>query len=134
MTVRNLPPGTTGDVLSGDAAYKRTRAFCFATFRFAHAPRFELIYLTTSLSPRRRRWLRIGVPGKVSAQLLGLTNAPSANQNVANQNLAQQNVSTATSVVITGHASTNQKPRSGLSAVTASGRTAAQRPRYQREM
>lgn len=109
MTVQDLPPN----------AVRRARIFCFATFRFAKPPRFELVYLTASLSSRRRRWLRIGVPGKISAQLLGLDDGPVANQNAA---------------PVTAKTTSLQNLRGGLAVVPTPVRTAGQRPRYHREM
>jgi hypothetical protein len=115
MTGQNQPPDAP------PRARTRKRAFCFATFRFADTPRFELVYMTASAAQQQRRWLRIGMPGSVSARLLDLDDGPVANSNVGltTQNRYEKFV---------------QNLHSGRAVAATPVRTAAQRPQYQREM
>jgi hypothetical protein len=63
---------------------------CFATFRFAAIPPFELIHLTSG----HGRWWRMATAERLTVLLLGLYRTVS-NANVANTNVANTNTTTA---------------------------------------
>lgn len=110
-------PFTASPGRTFSARVGQRRAVRVATFRFAAAPRFEMVRAVGATTENRRRWLRIGTPGTLAAFLLGQKDWLAANDATA----AEQRLSVA---------SEHHSP----SPLSKTSRTAVERPRHQWEM